>query len=114
MSTVVHTTVLFWCHIGLFLEQLYEVALGREGQVGCDLNHGDIAEPEEVLGLFYLDFPDIIAGGDMHLTLKKPGDIAGGIAAGIGQILNGYALLDMGIDIVYALCDGPGECCILF
>ncbi len=51
-----HIAVFLRSHAGIVFEELYEMTLGRERQVICDLNQAVIAELQEILCLFNLFF----------------------------------------------------------
>ena len=68
-----HIAVFLRSHAGIVFEELYEMTLGRERQVICDLNQAVIAELQEILCLFNLFFPDIITDGYSCFFFKNTG-----------------------------------------
>ncbi len=113
MGAVVGFPIFLGCHAAFLGEDLDEVALGGKRQVGGNLHHGKLREAQEVLGLIDLEPSDIVAGGFSQFALEEAGDVAGGIPGARGQILQGNSLLQMGIDIVQAFRNGPGQSGVL-
>lgn len=84
------------------------MALGGKRKPVGNVNHGVVAEPQQVFGHINFAVADVGADRNPGLFFEQPGQIAGRHPQRVRQILNGDPLLDMGVDVFLAGIDVLG------